>query len=64
MPVAIVTYFNAQWPEIQPLMSRGQNISESADLPLQTDGRTHKQNFNIMMGLFATQNTKCYVYRV
>ena len=34
-----------RWPEIQPLVSRGQTVS--ADLPLLTDRRTHKYNFSV-----------------
>ena len=40
-----------QWPEIQPLVSRGQIVS--ADLPLLVDGRmggrTNKYNFSVMI---------------
>ena len=37
----LVLASNAQWPEIQHLVSRGQIVS--ADLPLLTDGQTDTQ---------------------
>ena len=47
----LVLASNAQWPEIQPLVSQGQIVS--SDLPLLTDGRmdgqTHNYSFSIMM---------------
>ena len=40
---------NAQWPEIQPLMSRGQIVS--TDFPLLSDRQTHNSNLNITFRL-------------
>ena len=37
---SLVTASNVQWPEIQPLVSQGQIVSVSADLPLLTNRYT------------------------
>ena len=59
----------AQWPEIQPLVSRGQIVS--AVLPLltdrQTDTQTDNYNFSIMIFYsilyFCTLVGKIFIYK-
>ena len=53
----------AQWPEIQPLVSRGQIVS--GVLPLltdrQTDTQTDNYNFNIMIAVCIKLKVRLYI---